>query len=396
MAISFLASGCATSTVEWSPHGSLETSPFGGEWDTSIGRMGVAPVVPPSEDIRVGDIFVYSFNPDFPISTAEGRSRLGGLAISPRWATLNLLKELDEEYQLRPAWPRTPDAYLQISEDSKNREWPEARAPQNQGIFAEDSVPDRLRIMGIPEFSTITLTEEGDISALVPTEAVNLVFGSAWNDNKVIMIRMSAAETYSLGLQKVIDAALEDTGQGFALKPPYRDHLALVSDPLSDSVWVRILSDVIYIRSIDIIIQSKSAFEPDEAANANEFVAEIEATVEPVEEALSPEEEDDGEVADEEEAEEAADEVEAMQTVAEILPDHILDPAYTAFVRADAINEILIESDSDDLPGGFMRFISVTDDSAIVRRVWQRGLAIGARGLTLELDKMTRSNLAFK
>ena len=48
-----------------------------------------------------------------------------------------------------------------------------------------------------------------------------------------------------------------------------------------------------------------------------------------------------------------------------------------------------MKSDSDDLPGGFMRFISVTDDSAVVRRVWQRGLAIGVRGLTLELDKVT-------
>ena len=76
-------------------------------------------------------------------------------------------------------------------------------------------------------------------------------------------------------------------------------------------------------------------------------------------------------------------------TETEIIPDHIIDPAYTAFVRANAINEILIESDTDDLRGGFLRFVSITDDSVTVRRVWQRGLAVGARGLTLEVNKIT-------
>ena len=69
----------------------------------------------------------------------------------------DLLKELEQEYKLRPAWPKTPDTYFQISDDPGNREWPEPRTPENQSIFAEDSVTDRLRIMGIPEFSSITL-----------------------------------------------------------------------------------------------------------------------------------------------------------------------------------------------------------------------------------------------
>jgi hypothetical protein len=77
------------------------------------------------------------------------------------------------------------------------------------------------------------------------------------------------------------------------------------------------------------------------------------------------------------------------ETVTESLPDHELDPAFAAFVRANAINQILIESDSDDLPGGFLRFVSVTDDSVTVRRIWKRGLAVGARGLTLEVNKDT-------
>jgi len=376
LAINVFASGCtARSTIKHSPDSRAEPSAFGREWDDSVGNMGVAAIVPPSEDVRVGDIYVYAFNPDFPVANGSDR-RGGGLSISPRWASLNLLQELEQEYKLRPAWPKTPDAYFQISDDPENREWPEPRSAESQSIFAEDSVTDRLRIMGIPEFSSITLTD-GDLNAIVPTEAINLAFGSAWSDDKAITIRLNSTETYSLGLQKVIEAALEYNALGSVLKAPYRNHLDLVSDPLSNAVWVRILSDVIYVRSIDIIIQSQAAFKPDEEANANEFVAEMEETV-AVTEAEKPA------TAEEDERQDTP-----VQTVVEVVPGHSLDPAYTAFVRANAINEILIESDIDDLPGGYLRLISVTDDSVTVRRVWQRGLAIGARGLTLKVDKAT-------
>ena len=376
LAINVLASGCtARSTIKHSPDSRAEPSAFGREWDDSVGNMGVAAIVPPSEDVRVGDIYVYAFNPDFPVANRSDR-RGGGLSISPRWASLNLLKELEQEYKLRPAWPKTPDAYFQISDDPENREWPEPRSAENQGIFAESSVTDRLRIMGIPEFSSITLTE-GDLNAIVPTEAINLVFGSAWSDDKTITIRLGATESYSLGLQKVSEAALEFNALGSALKAPYRNHLDLVSDPISNAVWIRILSDVIYIRSIDIIIQSRAGFKPDKEAKANEFVSELDETAKVADkESLAMAEEDEAQAAQ-------------AETSPELAPDHNLDPAYTAFVRAEAINRILIDSDADDLPGGYLRLISVTDDSVTVRRVWQRGLAIGARGLTLQVDKAT-------
>jgi len=371
LAISVFAIGCTIKKpVKQSPNSVAEPSAFGKEWDNSVGNMGLAAIVPPSEDVRVGDMYVYAFNPDFPVAS-EDDHRVGGLALSPRWASLNLLKELQHEYKLRPALPKTPDTYFQISDDPENREWAESRSPENRSIFAEDGVTDRLRIMGIPEFSSITLTD-GDLNAIVPTEAINLVFGSAWSDDKAITIRLNATESYSLGLQKVSTAALESNALGYALRAPYRDHLNLVSDPLSDAVWVRILSEVIYVRSIDIIIQSQAAFKPDEEANASEFVAELEEPVAMVDEETP---------ATEEEGEEHDDGI--------TVPDHVLDPAYTAFVRAEAINDILIESDADDLPGGFLRIVSVTDDSVTVRRVWQRGLAVGARGLTLKVDKAT-------
>lgn len=377
LAISIFANGCSNKfSAKPSQESKAVPSAFGKEWDDSVGNMGVAAIVPPSEDVMVGDMYVYAFNPDYPVARGNAL-QVGGLSISPRWASLNLLKELQQEYKLRPTAPKTPDAYFQISDDPQTRQWPEPRSPDDQGIFAENRVTDRLRILGIPEFSSITLAR-GNLNSIVPTAAINLVYGSAWHDDKAITIRLNAAESYSLGLQKVSAAALEFNAQGYALKAPYRHNLDLVSDPASDAVWVRILSDVIYVRSIDIIIQSQAAFTPDEEVYANEFVAALDDTV----------------VVYDENASTAAGEDENPDTTAQVMaevdvPDHLLDPAYTAFVRADAINRILIESDTDDLPGGFLRFVSVTDDSITVRRVWQRGLAIGARGLTLKVDKAT-------
>jgi hypothetical protein len=391
MVIGMLAGGCASSEVILNPEETFDPNSNGGLWDSPAGRMGVVPIMPPSEDVRVGDMFVYPFNPDvYSATVASGLAR--GLSTSPRWATLNLLDELEQEYQLRPAWPATPDAYLQISDNPAKREWAEAQAPQNQSIFARDSVTDRLRNVGLPEFSTFTLVE-GNVNALLPTEVINLVLGSAWNDDKALTIRLNSAETYSLGLQKVIEVAIGDSDQDATLKAPYRNQLRLVADPISSSVWVRVLSDVVYVRSIDFIIQSTSGFETEDITNANEFVVELEETVTRTEEEMSAAEDDNETAAesgdDESQQDEATVDVVVTETVTESLPDHELDPAFAAFVRANAINKILIASDSDDLPGGFLRFVSVTDDSVTVRRIWKRGLAVGARGLTLEVNKDT-------
>ncbi|MDC1287923.1 hypothetical protein N8198_08550 [Gammaproteobacteria bacterium] len=390
-----LVSGCVSSitTAEPVSEASLDAGSNGGLWSSPAGRMGVVPIMPPSEDVRVGDMHVFPYNPDiFSSSIARGLSR--GLSASPRWATLNLLDKLEQEYQLRPAWPVTPDAYLQISASPNEREWAEPGAVENENIFASDRVTNRLRNIGIPEFSSFTLIE-GDVNAMLPTEVINLVLGSSWDDDKVLTIRLNSAETYSLGLQKIIAAALDDTVEGAMLKAPYRDHLVLVADPLSSSVWIRVLSDVVYVRSIDFIIQSQAGFEVDEVANANEFVSDVEETVTRVEEAspatVTEGDESQGDEVTAQTTDEPEDGVAMLVEViaTETIPDHDLDPAYTAFVRAQAINQVLIESDIDDLPGGFLRFVSVTDDSVTVRRVWQRGLAVGARGLTLEVDKTT-------
>ena len=371
----------------------------GDQWDTPFDRLGVVPLLPPSEDVRAGDIFAYPFNPDLQIRSSN-RSRRSEISISPRWDSLNLLQQLEDEYRLRPDWPAVADSYPQPA-DGPPGESSAPGAAQARSLFSPDQAPVRLRSLGVPELDTFTLSDE-QANALVPSAAINLVFGSAWNDSKAISIRVNSAETYSLGLRKVISAALDSSGPVQVLRAPYRDQLSLIADPTGDSVWVRILSDVVYVRSIDIIIQSRSAFEEDEAVVASEFVDEIEETVTvTAQEVAADEAEESGELqaeaeggessGDDPESENPPIDAEILRTekITEVAPDHTLDPAYAAFVRADAINEKLIAVDAGTSSASRLRFVSVTDDSVTVRRVWQRGLAIGARGLSLEIDKLS-------
>ena len=55
----------------------------------------------------------------------------------------------------------------------------------------------------------------------------------------------------------------------------------------------------------------------------------------------------------------------------------------------NAINEILIDSDSADTPAGAIRVLVVTDDSTVIRRIYRRGIAVAVRGVTLEVDTAT-------
>jgi hypothetical protein len=305
--------------------------------------------------------------------------------------------------------------------------------------------------------SFVNATFTGDnINVLIPTEAVNLVLGTAWLDGKVAMITPHGAELYKLSVSKVIDLMFDteeveveddlDTMPGFMfqeedpadpgtgseaqepdhdiqvqggmddgptkiethyiLKEEYREHLDFLSKPGSDTMWVQVLTEVLYVRGLDIAIQTKTAFDEEEDLTASELeVAEPEpdfVAIEPEAEEGDAEPESDPEPdptpapvyvtvendPDEEDDEEDGEGEEAMEEE-EKEEEVILDPAVAAFARAREINELLADSAALDTPGETFRFLTVTDDSVSMRRIWSRGMAIGVRGLILEVDKHT-------
>lgn len=358
------------------------------EFSETMENFGLIAVLPPQEDIRVGDIYFYPEDPARVVAAGKWIQGTRRIPAVTRWGSLPVREELEKEYQTRPAWPPTPDDYLRISSDPENRSWPEPRTEGSASIFEAGAVTNRLPLVNLGQFSAATFSE-GGLNRLIPTEAVNMVNGTGWLDWKAVTLRPLGAETYSLPLERLIDLMLEAvdeevlrepeeapsgegemTAQGkepkpkamagtrFVLKEPLRKHLSLLSLEKSDSVWFQVLSEVVYIRGVDITVQVKEMYDEEEEMSASDFDAEV------PEPTPAPEEEREAEV-----------------------EGDTLDPIYGAFVRANAINKVLIDSDADDLPGGFIRFLSVTEDSLSIRRVFQRGLAVGVRGLILEVDK---------
>jgi hypothetical protein len=401
-----VSTGCETGSATGASHdASLH------QWRERVGSSGLVGIIPPEEDLRVGDIFAFSISPD-QLESGSSTARQAAarrVAASSRWASLPVLTDLEDEYGQRPPWPRTPDAFA--GKPGALGQWQEADSG-GSSIFRAGQVTTRLRLVGLDQFTAVSFTGN-DLESMIPTEAATLIAGAADPRTLAVTFRAGAAESYSLSLDSLIGLLLDDTtgdggGGGYVLKPQYRRNLDLLADPTSNRVWLQVISEVVYIRSADFTIRTLNAVPSSEQITAEELAkvagaaqasaassASSAAPSEPAQPVAATAQPTD---ATAQPAEVAAQPVEATAQPAETdSSDRALgayaatklDPLYGAFVRAQAINEVLAESNGDDVPGSLVNFISVTDESVALRRIWPRGLAIGVRGLILEIDAAT-------
>ena len=105
------------------------------EFSAAMNKIGLVAVMPPREDVRVGDLYAYGSDPDAGLNPALLSAGADGAPYHTRWGSLNLLTELDKEYQGRPAWPETPEAYFKIASDPKSRSWAEATTASAQSLY---------------------------------------------------------------------------------------------------------------------------------------------------------------------------------------------------------------------------------------------------------------------
>jgi hypothetical protein len=321
------------------------------EWATPFGELGYVLVDPPQEDVRVGDVFVYAVDPEPRSISAADEARSQKIGTMGRWLTLPVLDDVEREYRERPEWPQTPLASAEAGE----RSWSEPTSSGEQGIFAPQPVPNRLRDVTLA-WMTATISGREEASATVPSELINLTKGTSFDDYKGITVSVGSAEMYALSLDTVLTLLVDEDTTGdqaqYVLKEQYRRFLPLAALSDSDTVWIRVVSEVVYMRSMDYSVET--AQPPDE-----------------VEDIPPPE----------------------MTTAKPPAPTIVLapgeDPAVIPFQRAGEINRLRMAANNDRLPGGVSRILSVTDKSVAMRRIWSRGLAIAARGLTLEVDKST-------
>jgi len=320
-----------------------EPDSFMGPWVQSVSSMGVVAVVPPTEDIYVGDLFLYQENPDRG-GTPRDAMPLGNIT---RWNSVPALAKLEAEYQHRISWPPTPSSYQDLPSE-EGQDWEAMAEPGGTSLFSPQTSVRRLRSVNIGPLSA-TVFVDGNLSRLVPLEATNLVRGAAWADDKVVSVRLGDAETYSLSLHDLFNLVIERQPDGTQLlQQSYRESLDMMH--ANGTVWMRVVGDVIYVRSVDITVQARSGYKKDDSIASNSLSGEPVAEGEEIVE---------------------------------------LDPQFAAFARAKEINEALAASNVDDSPSAFIRFISVTEDSMTMRRTFRYPFAIGVRGLTLEINAAT-------
>lgn len=317
------------------------------QWSVPFKKLGLVIVDPPQEDIRVGDVFVYPSNPEPRASTADPVSQ--PLGTVGRWISLGALGDVDNEYRQRPQWPQTP----RPSVDDESRFWPEAVSTGD--VFEAGAASTRLRQVAL---SGITASFEGreKASSLVPAEVSNLVAGTGWDDYKGVMVTVSSAEGYALALDTVLflllDKSAADGRTQFVLKERYRRFLPLMTGSRSSVVWIRVVSEVIYMRSIDYTIQAVAP--PDEVTD----VPPPDLTV-----------------------------VKKPQKAPKAIPGG--DPVLLPYRRAEEINRLLSASNTDLAPSAVTRILNASTGSVSLRRIWARPLAVAVRGLALEVDTGT-------
>ncbi len=316
------------------------------QWSEPFERLGLVPVEPPHEDLIVGDLFVYGADPEGQHggSTRTVQARIGHVG---RWSTLAVSGPLDDEYGQRPSLPQTPGW---SQGPSTGRSWSKPSSPEGQSIFAAGGVPGRLREIDLPS-SGMSVGDE-TVEALIPAEVINLTTGDHWKGQKGVAARAGSAESYSLSLDTLLSLLLDempDAGdRRYVLKESYRSRLPLVAQQGSGRVWIRVISEVVYMRSLDITVQSVVLDEIQDVPPPD-----LTAAPKPVKAAPKG------------------------------------DPMLRPFERASRINQLLAESGTDHLPGVTTRIVNVGDSGVTLRRILQYPVAIAARGMTLEVQSET-------
>jgi hypothetical protein len=313
LAVLLLNNGCQTST------GSVAR-----EWSAAMRELQIVPVFPPREDMIVGDIYLAEAGPD---EQEEVIRRVGYLPM-PLWvASVDLRDPVAEHYSRRTTFPRTV-----MIEDGSDIDWHQPAGPP--GTIGGEGDTGRLRLVGFPEFMNATVTG-GDLSGLVPVEALALGFGAGFSDVRRVTVSVPVAESYGLPLAEVI-AAMPET-----LPIPIRTVDLLFPEAVRQPPGcrmtlghLRLICEVYYARVLDISCETSRR-------------AELDASL-------------------------------GLATGAAFRQE---DPAG----RASILNQEMSGALADLTPGSALRFVAVGERAVSLRRVFERPVAIGYRGTWLAL-----------
>jgi hypothetical protein len=195
--------------------------------------------------------------------------------LSSRWFTLPVSEALDHDYQARMTPAATSLAAMTGAVDASNlqpfigdaQNAAHLLAVSSTGVGSRPDVygnglVDRLRIVGFPEFTAAVATA-GNLNAIIPAEALNVAFAASGAKNQNVIIKVPAAESYGLPTDTVLGMLFEqDSGNQYKsrLKPEYRSRLDLMPFTSKNETHLRVITEVFYARAIDVQIGSSASW----------------------------------------------------------------------------------------------------------------------------------------
>ncbi|NJK91195.1 MAG: hypothetical protein HC904_04775 [Blastochloris sp.] len=161
---------------------------------------------------------------------------------------MDLRNAIDTYYAARFQFPETPSGYVKEGQDYHG----EATRTDGKSVYATDT-KKRLPLVGFPEFS-YTDSNSGNLQALVPVEALSVVFGASWSDYKSVSFKMRATESYGLPQADTHKAFLEEL----------KSHKgAAIWNVWPSNGFTRLINEVYLTRDVEITATRKQSFSPN-------------------------------------------------------------------------------------------------------------------------------------
>jgi hypothetical protein len=392
------------------------------EWSRRMAEMGIFPVYPPREDIVVGDVYALPLHP-YDTAAVGYLGGLGNAGIHVEYLGdtnlfwTNFLTRLERYYQTRPYPADSTNTLVSGTNIPLTRIVSYPDETQRSNAFSPGSLA-RLRQVSFPDF-TITHIDQKSLSAVVPIEGIMASFNFNHSDIQAVHMSIPHAESYGLTTQEALreiydDNYLRQTANGIYLNcnatngvisvagammayGMFRDivtqiqnnpdncipgkirrHMAKSVTNMKNKIYLALITEVYFARSIDITIDRKKA-------------TGASASARPIASSELQQLKDMGLLATHTKTNSVTTNSTTVAggstnvftgTKAEVIE---ITEGDTAYDLARKLRGMEVKDSVENI-GGSVRVLSVSTGNIGLRRTFERPICVGVRGVILKLE----------